>query len=133
MLYGPGHGGKKRGRPSEALRSRSDSRGRQPSDPAHGSTSQVERSNRPTGISIGRFTRLTIAFSGKLEQQLCADALRFASCNVDRSNLSVRTERSDRNCPGDGCSRIELPVIDENPPALLFVVRRKGGAVAESD
>lgn len=59
-------------------------------DPRHVSTSYVERSNLTMRMSMRRFTRLTNAFSRKVENLACAVALHFAHYNLCRIHGSLR-------------------------------------------
>ncbi len=59
-------------------------------DPAHVSTSFVERQNLTMRMAMRRFTRLTNAFSKKLENLKAACALHFAHYNFCRIHSSVR-------------------------------------------
>jgi transposase-like protein/IS1 family transposase len=59
-------------------------------DPAEVSTSYVERSNLTIRMAIRRFTRLTNAFSKKLENLRAAVALHFAYYNFCRVHSSLR-------------------------------------------
>lgn len=59
-------------------------------DPEHVSTSFVERSNLTMRMSIRRFTRLTNAFSKKLENHWAAVALHFAYYNFCRIHGTLR-------------------------------------------
>lgn len=60
-------------------------------DQAHISTSIVERQNLTMRMSMRRFTRLTNAFSKKVENLQAAVALHFAHYNVVRLHKSLRT------------------------------------------
>ena len=57
---------------------------------AHISTSMVERQNLTMRMSMRRFTRLTNAFSKKLENLQAAVALHFAHYNLVRLHKSLR-------------------------------------------
>jgi IS1 family transposase len=59
-------------------------------DPAHISISYVERQNLTMRMSIRRFTRLTNAFSKKLDNLKAAVALHFAYYNFCRVHSSLR-------------------------------------------
>jgi len=59
-------------------------------DPDHISTSHVERQNLTMRMAIRRFTRLTNAFSKKLENLKAAVALHFAYYNFCRVHSSLR-------------------------------------------
>ncbi len=59
-------------------------------DPAHISTSYVERQNLTMRMAIRRFTRLTNAFSKKLANLEAAVALHFAYYNFCRVHSSLR-------------------------------------------
>ena len=59
-------------------------------DPAHISTSFVERQNLTMRMAIRRFTRLTNAFSKKLANLKAACALHFAYYNFCRIHSTIR-------------------------------------------
>jgi hypothetical protein len=58
-------------------------------DPTRISTSHVERLNLTTRMSVRRFTRLTNAFSKKVENHTAAVALHFAYYNYCRAHQSL--------------------------------------------
>lgn len=60
-------------------------------DEEHISTSFVERSNLNMRMSMRRFTRLTNAFSKKLENHACAIALHFMYYNFARKHQTLKT------------------------------------------
>jgi hypothetical protein len=59
-------------------------------DPEHMSTSHVERQNLTMRMAIRRFTRLTNAFSKKLDNLKAACALHFAYYNFCRVHQTLR-------------------------------------------
>lgn len=59
-------------------------------DKAHASTSYVERQNLTMRMSMRRFTRLTNAFSKKLDNHEHAIALHFMHYNFGRIHKSLR-------------------------------------------
>lgn len=59
-------------------------------DPQHISTSYVERQNPTMRMNMRRFTRLTNAFSKKLENHAYAVALHFMYCNFVRIHQTLR-------------------------------------------
>ena len=59
-------------------------------DPKYVSTSYVERQNLTMRMSMRRFTRLTNAFSKKLENHAYAVALHFMYCNYVRIHTTLR-------------------------------------------
>src|SRR5262245_19401109 len=59
-------------------------------DPAHINTSFVERQNLSMRMGIRRFTRLTNAFSKKVENHAHALAIYFLHCNFVRIHQTLR-------------------------------------------
>lgn len=60
-------------------------------DPKHISTSYVERQNLTMRMGMRRFTRLTNAFSKKIENHMCAVALYFMHYNFCRAHQTLKT------------------------------------------
>ncbi|HTT76027.1 MAG TPA: IS1 family transposase [Candidatus Binataceae bacterium] len=60
-------------------------------DPAHISTSYVERQNLTIRMSMRRFTRLTNGFSKKRENMVAALCLHFAHYNFCRTHKTLKT------------------------------------------
>lgn len=60
-------------------------------DEAHISTSYVERQNLTMRMCMRRFTRLTNAFSKKLENLCHAVSLHFAHYNLVRTHMTLKT------------------------------------------
>lgn len=59
-------------------------------DPAHISTSYVERANLTMRMGMRRFTRLTNAFSKKVENHAAAIALHFMYYNFARKHQTLK-------------------------------------------
>src|SRR5437764_15298098 len=59
-------------------------------DPKHISTSHIERQNLTMRMQIRRFTRLTNAFSKKIENHIAAIALHFMHYNFARIHQTLR-------------------------------------------
>lgn len=59
-------------------------------DPKHVSTSYVERQNLTMRMHMRRFTRLTNAFSKKIDNHAYAVALHFTYCNYVRIHQTLR-------------------------------------------
>jgi len=60
-------------------------------DPKHVSTSYVERQNLTMRMNLRRFTRLTNAFSKKMENHFCAVSLHFMYYNFCRVHQTLKT------------------------------------------
>jgi IS1 family transposase len=60
-------------------------------DPAHISTSYIERQNRDLRMRCRRLTRLTDAFSKKIENHVCAVALHYWAFNFVKKHATIKT------------------------------------------
>jgi hypothetical protein len=60
-------------------------------DPRHINTSYVERQNLTLRMGMRRFTRLTNAFSKKVENHMAAVALHFVYYNFCRVHQTLKT------------------------------------------
>lgn len=88
-LYGEAPEAEKRYSPAKCIGCRRENVTGNP-DPAHVSTSFVERQNLTMRMSMRRFTRLTIAFSKKIENLEAAVALHFMWYNFGRVHQTLR-------------------------------------------
>jgi len=89
-MYGPDPSAEKRYSPAECLGAEKRTIMGNP-DEAHISTSYVERQNLTTRMSMRRFTRLTNAFSKKVENLEAAVSLHFMYYNFARPHMSLKT------------------------------------------
>lgn len=88
-VYGNAPEGQKRYSPPECIGARKDRVTGRP-DPKHISTSYVERQNLTMRMGIRRFTRLTNAFSKKVENHAHSVAIHFMHYNFVRLHQTLR-------------------------------------------
>jgi IS1 family transposase len=87
-LYGPDPEGARRYSPAACIGTEIKVVAGYP-DPQHISTSHVERQNLTMRMSMRRFTRLTNAFSKKVENLMCAVSLHFMFYNFARPHQTL--------------------------------------------
>ena len=88
-VYGESSDGQKRYSPADCLGCKKENKIGDP-DPAHISTSYIERSNLTLRMSMRRFTRLTNGFSKKIENHAAAIALFLMYYNFARVHQTLR-------------------------------------------
>lgn len=89
-LYGEGPEAKKRYSPAQCIGCKGKAIVGNP-DPEHISTSYVERQNLSVRMGIRRYTRLTNAFSRKIENHAAAVALYYFAYNFIKIHRTLRT------------------------------------------
>jgi len=88
-------------------------------EPCHVSTSYVERQNLTMRMNMRRFTRLTNAFSKKVENHAAAIELHFMVYNFVRSHGSLRTEKNNRVTPAMAAGVARRPWTIEDVVGLI--------------
>ena len=112
-LYGTAPEGETRYSPAQCIGTRTETILGNP-DPAHVSTSYVERQNLTMRMSMRRFTRLTNAFSKKVENLKHAVALHFMYYNFARIHKTLRVTPAIEACISNHVWTIEeiLELLD---------------------
>jgi hypothetical protein len=102
-------------------------------DLRHISTSYVERQNPTIRMAIRRFTRLTNAFSKKLDNHKAACALHFAYYNFCRIHKSLRVTPAMEAGITDHIWTIRELLSSANPLGVSFICRVYVAAKCYSD
>ena len=117
-LYGAAPDGQRRYSPAECIGVKVDVVQGSP-DPCHISTSYVERQNLTMRMNMRRFTRLTNAFSKKVENHAAAVELHFMVYNFVRPHGSLRTEKGAKVTPAMAAGITRRPWSVEDMVGLL--------------
>lgn len=117
-IYGAPADGQRRYSPAECIGVKVDVIQGNP-DPCHVSTSYVERQNLTMRMNMRRFTRLTNAFSKKVENHAAAIELHFMVYNFVRPHGSLRTEKVGKVTPAMAAGITRRPWTVEDVVALL--------------
>ncbi len=88
-------------------------------EPEHVSTSYVERQNLTVRMGMRRYTRLTNAFSKKVENLMAAVSLHYLYYNFCRPHESLRKKGNNRVTPAMAAGIAERPMTVEEVIALL--------------
>ena len=88
-------------------------------DPCQTSTSYIERQNLTMRMNMRRFTRLTNAFSKKVENHAAAVELHFMVYNWIRPHGTLRTEKDNRVTPAMAAGLARRPWTVEGMVGLL--------------
>lgn len=94
-------------------------------DPKHISTSFVERQNLTMRMSMRRFTRLTNAFSKKLENHMAAIALHFMYYNFARVHQTLRVTPAMEAGVANRVWSVEEIVALLEPKSMLDGIKQK--------
>jgi IS1 family transposase len=94
-------------------------------DPKHISTSFVERQNLTMRMSMRRFTRLTNAFSKKLENHMAAIALHFMYYNFSRVHQTLRVTPAMESGVANHVWTVEEVVALLEPKSMLEGIKKK--------
>ena len=117
-IYGAAPEGEKRYSPAECIGCRAEAKLGSP-DPKFVSTSYVERANLTIRMSVRRFTRLTNAFSKKIENHVAALGIFFCYYNYCRPHQSLRTRTNNRVTPAMAAGLTDRQWKTEDLVALL--------------
>ncbi len=117
-ICGAAPGGERRYSPAECLGAKVETIQGDP-DPCHVSTSYVERANLTMRMNMRRFTRLTNAFSKKVENHIASIELHFMIYNWVRPHGSLKTKRDNRVTPAMAAGIARRPWTLEQVVALI--------------
>ena len=133
-LYGPDPEGEKRYSPATCIGTDTTIVSGDP-DPLHISTSYVERQNLAMRMRMRRFTRLTNAFSTKVENLQCAVALRFMFYNFARVHGTLKTTPAVKAGIADHAWTVEeiVGLLDPNRPTTWRSLNYARGCILVSE
>ncbi len=97
-------------------------------DPKHVSTSYIERSNLTLRMSVRRFTRLTNAFSKKIENHAAAVAIYMMYYNFGRKHLTLGTSPAVKAGIADHIWSVEeiIRLLEKSEPKSTRPARAAG-------